>query len=94
MKSNKRTFSETVNALEAVHSEALMAKAASANRIAKSARGYARRVAYSAKSAALTALRTKFPARVRVRHDNRMNDYVVVELKHLGRGLHYPAALV
>jgi hypothetical protein len=94
MKIIKRTFSETVSALEGPNSEALMAKASNANSIAKSVRGKARRRAYSVKAAALTALRMKLPSRVRIRHDNRINDYIVVELKHLRRGLHYPAALV
>ncbi len=93
MMQRKRSFSETVRNLETKNSERLMRKARRANRIAKSLRGAGRRLAYSVKSSALVALATKLPAKSRVRSDNVIMDFVVVELKQGKGGLHCPAKL-
>jgi len=94
MKKRKRTFGETIRGLESENSRKLMNKARRANRIAKSVRGSARRLAYSAKAAALSALVRKLPGCVEVRRDIVLTEFVVVELKNTNRGLHCPTVLI
>lgn len=69
-----------------------MSKARLANFLAKRIRGVQRQTAYSVKSNALGSLVRKMPARVDVRKDIILTDFVVVELKNTNQGLHFPVS--
>lgn len=90
MTQNKQTFSQILNAVEKKNSERLMKKARAANRLAKSSHGSQRRKAYALKSGALASLVKNIPARVAVRRDPDLSEFVVVELKSTNQALHFP----
>lgn len=90
MTKHKTTFSEICRAAEKDNSEKLMRKARLANVLAKRSRGAQRQTAYRVKSGALASLVCKMPARVDVRKDIILTDFVVVELKNTNQGLHFP----
>lgn len=87
----KTTFSQILSGLEQSNSEKLMKRARLANRLAKRSRGQQRQTAYSIKTKALTSLVHHLPARVEIRKDIILTDFVVVELKNTQSGLHLPA---
>ena len=58
--------------------------------MAKKSRGAQRQAAYAVKSNALGSLVQKMPARVDVRKDIILTDFVVIELKNTNVGLHFP----
>ena len=88
MKQQKLTFNQIVAATEKDNSEKLMSKA----RLAKRSRGSQKQTAYAVKSGALSSLVHKMPARVDIRKDIILTDFVVVELKNTNVGLHFPIA--
>ncbi len=90
MGQHKLTFNQICAKAEKDNSEKLMSKARLANRLAKRSRGNQRQTAYSVKSGALASLVSKMPARVDVRKDIILTDFVVVELKNTNVGLHFP----
>lgn len=90
MAKHKQTFSQILAGTEKVNSEQLMKKARLANSLAKRSRGAQRRAAHSVKSGALGSLVRKMPARIDVRLDIILTDFVVVELKNTNVGLHFP----
>ncbi len=90
MTQHKLTFSQIIAGVEKDNSEKLMSKARLANHLAKRSRGLQRQTAYSVKSGALASLVRKMPARVCVRKDIILTDFVVVELKNTNVGLHFP----
>lgn len=92
MKQQKLTFNQICTRAEKDNSEKLMSKARLANRLAKHSRGVQRQTAYAVKSDALGSLVRKMPARVDVRKDIILTDFVVVELKNTNIGLHFPIA--
>lgn len=89
-KQHKLTFSQILAGVEKVNSERLMSKARIANRLAKKSRGEQRKSAYTVKSDALSSLVKKMPARIDIRKDIILTDFVVVELKNTNVGLHFP----
>ncbi len=90
MAQHKLTFNQILNGVEKENSEKLMSKARLANSLAKRSRGVQRQTAYSVKSNALGSLVHKMPARIDVRKDIILTDFVVVELKNTNVGLHFP----
>ncbi len=90
MSQHKPTFNEIVSRNEKTNSEKLMKKARLANCLAKRIYGKQRRTAYAVKSKALGSLVKKMPARVCIRKDIILTDFVVVELKNTNAGLHFP----
>jgi hypothetical protein len=90
MSQHRLTFNEIVSQNEKTNSERLMKKARLANRLAKRKYGKQKRVAYAVKSKALGSLVKKMPARVDIRKDIILTDFVVVELKNTNAGLHFP----
>ena len=90
MGQHKLTFNQILAGAEKDNSEQLMKKARLANNLAKRARGAQRRAAYSIKSGALGSLVRKMPARIDIRLDIILTDFVVVELKNTNVGLHFP----
>ena len=90
MKRQKLTFSQICERAEKDNSEKLMSKARLANRLAKRSRGNQRQTAYAVKSGALQSLVRKMPARIDIRKDIILTDFVVVELKNTNAGLHFP----
>lgn len=92
MGQHKLTFNQILAGAEKNNSEVLMRKARAANALAKRSRGAQRRKAYAVKAGALRSLVTKMPARVDVRKDIILTDFVVVELKNTNQGLHFPVS--
>ncbi len=90
MGQHKLTFNQICAKAEKDNSEKLMSKARLANRLAKRSRGNQRQTAYAVKSDALASLVHKMPARIDVRKDIILTDFVVVELKNTNVGLHFP----
>ena len=90
MRQHKLTFNQILAGVEKDNSEKLMSKARLANRLAKKSRGLQKQTAYAVKSDALESLVKKMPARVDVRKDIILTDFVVVELKNTNVGLHFP----
>ena len=90
MGQHKLTFNQILAAAEKDNSERLMKKARTANGLAKKSRGFQRQTAYAVKSDALSSLVKKMPARVCIRKDIILTDFVVVELKNTNVGLHFP----
>ena len=90
MAQHKLTFSQIIAGVEKDNSEKLMMKARLANHLAKRVRGAQRQSAYAVKSGALGSLVRKMPARVEIRKDIILTDFVVVELKNTNIGLHFP----
>jgi hypothetical protein len=92
MAQHKLTFNEILAGVEKENSEKLMFRARTANKLAKKSRGSQRRAAYAVKSKALASLVRKMPARVDIRKDIILTDFVVIELKNTNSGLHFPVA--
>lgn len=92
MKQHKLTFNQICARAEKDNSEKLMSKARTANALAKRSRGLQKEKAYAVKSGALASLVRKMPARVDVRKDIILTDFVVVELKNTNVGLHFPVS--
>lgn len=90
MTQHKLTFNQICARAEKENSEKLMSKARLANRLAKKSRGVNRRNAYTVKSNALGSLVHKLPARIDIRKDIILTDFVVIELKNTNSGLHFP----
>lgn len=90
MAQHKLTFNQILVGAEKDNSEQLMRKARLANSLAKKSRGAQRRAAYAVKSGALGSLVKKMPARVDIRKDIILTDFVVIELKNTNVGLHFP----
>jgi hypothetical protein len=90
MARRRATFREILAGVEKDNSERLMKKARTANVLAKRSHGAQRRAAYMVKTNALGYLVRKMPARVDVRRDIVLTDFVVVELKNTNQGLHCP----
>lgn len=91
-KQHKPTFSQILNGCEKSNSEKLMKRARLANRLAKCSRGVQKQTAYAVKSRALGSLVKKMPARVDIRKDIILTDFVVIELKNTCVGLHFPVS--
>lgn len=92
MPKQRLTFNQILSRVEKDNSERLMKKARLANRLAKCSRGGQRQTAYAVKTGALGSLVRKMPARVDVRKDIILTDFVVVELKNTNVGLHFPVS--
>ncbi|HMS42665.1 MAG TPA: hypothetical protein PKE69_20715 [Pyrinomonadaceae bacterium] len=90
MAQHKLTFNQILAAAEKDNSERLMSKARTANSLAKKSRGHQRQTAYAVKSDALSSLVKKMPARIDIRKDIILTEFVVVELKNTNVGLHFP----
>lgn len=90
MGQKKLTFNQICTRAEKDNSERLMSKARTANALAKRSRGGQRQMAYAVKTGALSSLVHKMPARVDVRKDIILTDFVVVELKNTNVGLPFP----
>jgi hypothetical protein len=90
MPKNKLTFNQILAGVEKDNSERLMKKARTANSLAKKTRGAQRQKAYAVKTGALCSLVKKMPARIDVRKDIILTDFVVIELKNTNVGLHFP----
>ena len=87
---HKLTFNQILAGAEKENSEKLMSKARLANHLAKRSRGQQKQTAYTVKAGALGSLVKKMPARVDVRKDIVLTDFVVIELKNTNVGLHFP----
>ena len=92
MGQHKLTFNQILAGVEKDNSEKLMRKARTANNLAKKSRGSQRQAAYAVKSKALGSLVKKMPARIDVRKDIILTDFVVIELKNTNVGLHFPVS--
>lgn len=90
MKNNKPTFNEILNKTANQNSEKLMAKARTANSLAKLLNEKNRRKAYKIKSQTLCGLIRNLPNKVNICKDLRLENFVVVELKTAQSGLHLP----
>lgn len=90
MAQHKPTFNQILAGVEKENSEKLMFRARVANKLAKKSRGSQRQTAYAVKSRALCSLVKKMPARIDIRKDIILTDYVVIELKNTNAGLHFP----
>lgn len=90
MKNKKPTFSDILKQTARTNSETLMAKARTANRLAKRSRGRNRRNAYEVKAKILKFLVKNMPNKVRVLEDYRLDEFVVVRLEKQSSGLHTP----
>lgn len=90
MGQHKLTFNEILAEVEKDNSEKLMRKARIANNLARRSRGFQKQTAYGVKSKALSSLVKKMPARIDIRKDIILTDFVVVELKNTNVGLHFP----
>lgn len=86
---HKMTFNQILAKTEKSNSEQLMKRARRANRLAKKLSGHKKQLAYQVKRKALTSLVEKLPARVSIRKDICLTDFVVVELIGAESGLHY-----
>lgn len=87
---HRLTFNQILAGVEKINSERLMSKARIANKLAKKSHGVQRQTAYAVKSEALNSLVKKMPARIDVRKDIILTDFVVIELKNTTVGLHFP----
>lgn len=92
MAQHKLTFSRILAEVEKENSEKLMQKARTANKLAKKTHGSQKQSAYAVKTSALNSLVKKMPARVCIRKDIVLTDFVVVELKNTNVGLHFPVS--
>lgn len=91
MRNNQKVnFRRILDMVATPNASRLMRKAQTANRVAKSARGVARRAAYGLKLEALASLSLRFPERVVIAHDPNMPQFVVVAMRETGYGLHAP----
>lgn len=90
MAQHKPTFNQILAGVEKDNSEKLMSRARTANNLARRSRGSQKQAAYTVKSKALGSLVKKMPARVCIRKDIILTDFVVVELKNTNVGLHFP----
>ncbi len=94
MAQHKLTFNQILAGVEKDNSEKLMLRARTANNLAKKSRGGQRQTAYAVKSKALGSLVKKMPARIDVRLDIILTDFVVIELKNTNAGLHFPIIIL
>lgn len=92
MAQHRQTFNQILAGVEKDNSEKLMLRARTANNLARRSRGSQKQAAYTVKSKALGSLVKKMPARVCIRKDIILTDFVVVELKNTNVGLHFPIA--
>lgn len=90
MKNIKRTFGETLKNLAQENSEKLMAKARTANRLAKLLKGKNRKIAYTIKAESLRSLVKSFPNKTKICKDLQLTNFVIVGLKNTKSGLHLP----
>jgi hypothetical protein len=90
MAQHKLTFNQILAGVEKDNSEKLMSRARTANNLAKRSRGSQKQAAYMVKSRALSSLVRKMPARIDIRKDIILTDFVVIELKNTNVGLHFP----
>ncbi|MGI8543459.1 MAG: hypothetical protein ACR2MD_08255 [Aridibacter sp.] len=90
MKNKKPTFSDILKQTARTNSETLMAKARTANRVAKRSRGRNRRKAYEVKAKILKFLVENMPNKIRVSEDFRLTEFVVISLEKESSGLHTP----
>jgi hypothetical protein len=87
----KRNFNDILREEGSRNGEKLMSKARIANRVAKASSGPNRQSAYKIKASTIERLLEKFPNKVRVHRDIRLDDFVVVALRNNGLGLHFPS---
>lgn len=87
----RTTFGGILSNVRAENSRRLMARAAIANRLAKSIGGRARARAYSVKHSALLRLSQRFPNEVTIHSDPYTPGFVVVIVQSCRFGLHAPA---
>jgi hypothetical protein len=90
---NARSFRQIVAAVEDQNADRLIARARTANRLAKMSGGTPRRTAYAIKARALTCLAERFPDRVCVVLDYDAPGFVLVTFTRNRSGLHAPASL-
>ena len=90
MAKHKITFNQILTKVEKENGEKLMHKARLANSLAKKSHGAQKQAAYRVKSGALGSLVRKMPARVDIRKDIILTNFVVIELKNTNEGLHFP----
>jgi hypothetical protein len=85
------TFDQIRERVAGQNAAAIMARARTANRLAKTLQGRHRAAAYSVKNDALLALFRTFPDNVRILRDPAEPNFVVLALRSSGLGLHVPA---
>ena len=85
------TFRQLLDRVAQQNAAAIMARARTANRLAKTLEGRPRAKAYSVKNDALQALFRTFPDDVRIMRDPAEPNFVVLVLRSSGLGLHAPA---
>lgn len=88
---NALTFKGLLERTAPSNAGRLMQRARTANRLAKSVNGKARRVAYQVKTDALVTLKKRFPEQVELLSDARQPRMVVVAVAAARFGLHAPA---
>lgn len=91
---NKVTFRQILKKVEQANAECLIAKAITANRLAKVVKGKSKHNAYHVKAETLLFLVKKMPKFVRVREDKYLESFCLVEFKHTQKALHLPKALM
>src|SRR5262249_42902477 len=89
--SRQFTFRQILERVAEQNAAAMMARARTANRVAKALQGRPRAKAYSVKHDALLALFRTFPDNVRVISDPAEPNFVLLALRSSGVGLHAPA---
>lgn len=87
----QRTFRSILSEVAPQNASRIMHRARLANRVAKSARGSARKNAYRVKTDALVTLTRRFPEQVFISNDPRTPDFVLVRNVGARFGLHAPA---
>jgi hypothetical protein len=85
------TFSQILDRVAEQNAATMMARARTANRLAKTLQGRHRATAYSVKNDALLALFRTFPDNVRILRDPAEPNFIVLALGASGLGLHAPA---
>lgn len=90
----KLSFAQLLHKTERMNRNALMHKAFTANRIAKSVKGTSRNHSYAVKTKALNAIIKKFPKDVVLRHDKALPEMIVVSIVHTKFGLHAPRTAI
>jgi hypothetical protein len=90
MRNAKPSFRQVLRKIADENSEKLMSKARTANRLAKLLNGKNRRLAYNIKSRTLCGLIRNLPGKVKVCKDLRLENFVIVKMKHRKSGLHLP----
>ncbi len=92
MKKAAATFQQILNKAEDRNLQSLIAKARTANRLAKTASsGKTKQTAYQVKANALRGLKRNFPQQVSVENDwKHGSGIVLIEVASKGFGLHAP----